>query len=171
MSSSRIAFGMLAVAIALDMSACAAFERGEYWSGDTEGATTTDDGGEAGRAQASGGQEAAGSGAEADSEGGSEAGDGSMEISFASEVLPLLHDGCDGCHTADGTASDTSLLLDVDPDAIYEMVLALVDVDAPSESRLLAKAAGKGHNGGVIYDDESAEYETILAWITEGAAP
>jgi hypothetical protein len=91
-------------------------------------------------------------------------------VSFAT-VRPLLTSGCQRCHAAGGMAADTKFLLTADAKADYTSVRALVDVAAPAQSRLLAKASGQGHTGGVIYKASSPEYAALLSWIESGAAP
>jgi hypothetical protein len=152
---------------------CAAFRRGEYWEGDTEAAP----GDASGDASSTSGPAPSDTGEPETTGPSTSSGDvpsTAGESSGASgptfgDVLPLLRAGCDRCHTADGAANATAFLLDVDDDTAYDVTLAFVDLDAPASSRLLAKTAGQGHTGGVIYDDHSAEYETILAWIEHGA--
>jgi hypothetical protein len=91
-------------------------------------------------------------------------------LSFAS-VRPLIDDQCARCHVAGGMAGNTTFLLTGDATEEYMAVRALVDVTAPAQSRLLAKASGMSHQGGVIYRTSSPEYAALLAWIQAGAAP
>jgi hypothetical protein len=91
-------------------------------------------------------------------------------ISFAS-VRPLIDDQCRRCHMAGGMADSSSFLLSGDATAEYTAVRALVNPAAPAESRLLLKATGQQHQGGVIYRATSPEYASLLAWIEAGAAP
>jgi hypothetical protein len=98
------------------------------------------------------------------------AGSDSGGISFAS-VRPLIDDQCRRCHVAGGMADNSSFLLAGDATAEYTAVRALVDVAAPTQSRLLLKAAGQNHGGGVVYRPTSPEYAALLAWIQAGAAP
>lgn len=97
------------------------------------------------------------------------AGDGGA-IGFAT-VRPLLDEGCRRCHAPGQMAGMTSLLLTGDPMAEYTAVRALVDPSAPTQSRLLAKASGQGHQGGAVYRVGSTEYASLLAWIQSGASP
>jgi hypothetical protein len=157
---------------------CAAFERGEYWDADTDAApgdasgpsagSTDPKPGETGEPETSEGSATTGEPPET-------TGDASTGIatgpSFGVDILPVLRAGCERCHTAAGAASTTSFLLDVDDDTAYATTLDFVDLDNPPASRLLAKTAGQGHTGGVIYDDRSAEYDAILRWIEHGALP
>jgi hypothetical protein len=99
------------------------------------------------------------------------AGDGGGAVSFAADVYPLLDDKCARCHVAGGQASGSALVLTGSAAADYDEVKRLVDTGAPASSRLLSKASGNGHEGGVVYAAGSPEYETILLWIQQGAAP
>ncbi len=102
---------------------------------------------------------------EAGSEGGAAA------RSFARDVHPLLVDGCARCHSRDGQASNTALLLTADAGADLPVVAQFVNNENPAGSRLLVKGAGMGHSGGAIYAVGTPEYQTILEWITQGSAP
>lgn len=131
----------LALALALASSACADFQRGEYWDEDM--------------------------GAD---EGGTAGGTGG-ELSFAADIFGLLDSGCARCHAPGESAGNTDFLITNDPEASFESSLEFVNLDDPAESRLLAKTAGTGHGGGTVFDDRSPEYELILAWIEQGAPP
>jgi hypothetical protein len=91
-------------------------------------------------------------------------------ISFTS-VRPLIDEGCRRCHSAGGMAATSSFLLTGETMADYTAVRPLVDLAAPAGSRLLTKASGQGHGGGVIYKPGSSEYAALLTWIETGAAP
>ena len=102
-------------------------------------------------------------------EAGAEA--GAAGRSFARDVHPLLVDGCARCHSRDGQAGNTTLLLTADAAADLPVVARFVNGDNPAGSRLLVKGAGMGHGGGAIFAAGSPEYRTILEWITQGSAP
>ena len=91
-------------------------------------------------------------------------------VPFAA-VFPLIDSGCKRCHMPGGMAADSKFLLAGQATTDFAAVRALVDPAAPAGSRLLAKAAGQGHGGGVIYRTSSTEYAALLAWIQAGAAP
>jgi hypothetical protein len=91
-------------------------------------------------------------------------------ISFAT-VWPLIDGGCRRCHMTGGMAASSALLLTGQAATDYPLVRALVDTAAPAGSRLLAKTAGQGHGGGVIYGAGTTEFAALLAWIQGGAAP
>jgi hypothetical protein len=97
-------------------------------------------------------------------------GDGQGALSFATGVYPLLAI-CMNCHVPGGAAADTSLLFSGNAASDYATVLPFVDTSAPASSRILSKVSGNGHGGGTIYAAGSPEYETLLAWIQQGAPP
>jgi mono/diheme cytochrome c family protein len=96
---------------------------------------------------------------------------GAAGRSFARDVHPLLVDGCARCHSQNGQASNTALLLTADAGADLPVVARFVNSENPAGSRLLVKGAGMGHGGGAIYAVGTPEYQTILEWITQGSAP
>ena len=101
-----------------------------------------------------------------------ESGGATGELGYALDVHPLLDAGCERCHAAGESAGNTQfLLVSDDAEASYESTVEFIDLDSPGDSRLLAKMAGKGHGGGVIFDESSGEYELVLAWIEQGAPP
>jgi hypothetical protein len=91
-------------------------------------------------------------------------------VTFAA-VYPLIDGGCTRCHMPGGMAASSPFQLTGQAATDYPGVRALVDLMAPAASRLLAKTAGQGHGGGVIYRVGSTEYAALLAWIAGGAAP
>ncbi len=97
--------------------------------------------------------------------------DGGAPVSFATAVYPLLVPTCEGCHSAGNEAGDTQLLFVGEAAADHATVVMFVDTSAPASSRLLSKATGNGHQGGAVYAAGSAEYNTILQWIQQGAQP
>lgn len=96
---------------------------------------------------------------------------GAATRSFARDVHPLLVDGCARCHSSNGQASNTALLLTEDAARDLPAVARYLDQDSPPNSRLLSKGAGMGHGGGAVFAAGSPEYRTILEWITQGSAP
>jgi hypothetical protein len=159
--------------LTLLLSGCAGFSRGERWDDDdADTGSAADDDGDDGPADDDGsptGGDDTGDADTGDTSAGSDGGPAGP--SFATDVLVLLRAGCERCHAADGAANNTSFLLNADDDDAYASALEIVDLDDPASSRLLAKTAGKGHTGGVIYDEHSSEYATILDWIAHGAHP
>jgi hypothetical protein len=97
-------------------------------------------------------------------------GDGQAALSFATDIYPLLS-VCMTCHVPGGAASDTSLILSGKAATDYATVLQFVDTSAPAGSRILSKVSGNGHGGGTVYAVGSPEYDTLLAWIQQGAPP
>jgi hypothetical protein len=136
--------GVLACAVAL--AACADFSRGEPTP-------------------------VADAGARPDGGGDATTADGAAPLSFATAVYPLLVPTCETCHSAGNEAGDTQLLFVGAPAADHATVVMFVNTSAPASSRLLAKTSGNGHQGGAVYAAGSAEYNTILQWIQQGAQP
>jgi hypothetical protein len=136
-----------AVACALALAACADFSRGE--PSPVEDAGASPDGAVADGATT----------------------DGAAPLSFATAVYPQLVPTCEACHSAGNEAGDTQLLFVGSAADDHATVIMFVDTSAPASSRLLAKATGNGHQGGAVYAAGSAEYNTILQWIQQGAQP
>jgi hypothetical protein len=101
----------------------------------------------------------------------SEAGTDGAVVSFGADIHAFLISGCQHCHSAGQQAGDTSYLLTGDATADYAAATQFVDVASPTQSRLLAKMSGNGHDGGTIYAATTPQYETILSWIRGGARP
>jgi hypothetical protein len=89
--------------------------------------------------------------------------------SFAASIEPLLVSACQHCHSAGQPAAETQLLVTGAAQTDYPVVVKLINVSAPSSSRLLAKMSGQGHGGGTVYAVGSPQYQTILEWIQQGA--
>jgi len=102
--------------------------------------------------------------------GGTSTGD---EVSFETDITALLTAQCgtSGCHAGSTPQGGLNLNLDdTDIETLYTDVSAQIDLDAPEESPLLAKATNTTpHTGGEIFTTSSEEYQTILTWITDGA--
>jgi hypothetical protein len=136
-SESRVWKHLWVLVVASSVVGCADFRRGAYW----DDADDDDANGVTGEAEG--------------------------ELSFESDVYPLLVDGCQSCHepgALDYVVSD-------DVDETYQATVTIVDFDRPDDSRLLVKTRGDGHGGGTVYDRSSDEYAVILSWIREGAVP
>jgi hypothetical protein len=91
--------------------------------------------------------------------------------SFVRDVHRLLLDGCARCHSPDGQASDSALVLVDDPVMDHAATIKFVNAENPAGSRLLVKGAGMGHGGGSIFAVGTPEHRTILEWISQGSAP
>lgn len=85
---------------------------------------------------------------------------GKTEVSFSKEVYPILQSKCSACHA--GAGFGTFKLTGVAA-SDYPTIKALVDTSSPAGSKLLVKGLTMALTAG------SAEYETIKAWITQGA--
>lgn len=150
---------LLAAVAGLGLAACGDFERGKpippkaAATGDeSPDDTTTPTGGKP----------------VTDTTGGGGGGDVTT-LSFAADVHPIFIDKCSTCH---GANSSTGFKLTGEADADLDMVKSLADLSNPAESTILKKPTGQvSHGGGALIQVESAEYETILQWLTEGAQP
>ena len=96
-------------------------------------------------------------------------GDGGA-VTFAAAIYPLLTI-CMNCHVPGGAASDSSLIFSGNAATDYTTVQQFVDTATPASSQILSKVSGNGHGGGTIYAVGTTQYETILAWIQQGAPP
>jgi len=86
-------------------------------------------------------------------------------------VRPLLESRCAPCHSPGQQAGQTAFLLGGDEAADYAAARAQVDPSNPGGSRLVLKAAGQGHGGGIVLPAGSPEQAILLAWIASGAGP
>lgn len=94
---------------------------------------------------------------------------GGEGLSFAADVHPLLIDKCSQCH---GANNSTAYKLTGEAEADLATVLTFVNTGAPADSTLLKKGSGQtSHGGGAVIEVDSAEFETIVQWLTEGAKP
>jgi hypothetical protein len=106
-------------------------------------------------------------------------------VSFSRHVLPILKNRCKSCHVPASTkpltsygdplvSFDYSGGLDLsayegDP-ASLAWITDVVNVVNPGLSILLSKpSTGSSHAGGSFWEPGDPEYETIRAWIAEGA--
>lgn len=91
--------------------------------------------------------------------------DDKIEISFTKDVYPVLQSKCSACHSTGGPGTGSGKYVLTGTSAgDYEKIRALVDPGSPADSKLLVKGITMALTAG------SAEYETIKAWITQGAA-
>ena len=97
--------------------------------------------------------------------------DGGAGRSFATSALPVLIAACKSCHQTGGTAAGSGFVLAGDATVDLARVRPLIEPASPSTSRLLTKAAGRAHSGGMVLAETSADYQTLFAWISEGANP
>jgi hypothetical protein len=92
------------------------------------------------------------------------------EVSYSSEVYPILNAGCSSCHTAGGLAGSTRMVLTGDAGADHADLLPLVDVNDPAASLLLQKGTGEApHGGAALLHEGTTDYNLIKAWILQGA--
>lgn len=86
------------------------------------------------------------------------------DIGFSAQVVPLLR-GCTSCHS--GGAGGWTYAGGA---TAHAAVIAVVNTGSPDESLLLVKGSGgAGHGGGTVFARGSSAYETIRAWIEQGA--
>ena len=94
---------------------------------------------------------------------------------FVDEVEPLLAAECASCHMGD-RFSFASIEVDEDGQPTgsrdnYDAFFSMISLDAPEESRLLAKIVPEAderwmpHGGGSLVDVGDETYETLLGWI------
>ncbi len=102
-----------------------------------------------------------------------------MPRSFAGDILPVFTKyGCNGgsCHGAlNGQAGFKLSLFGYEPEQDYEMVVhkhegRRIDKQSAAQSLILRKPTfAVKHGGGKLLREDSADYQTLLAWIQEGA--
>jgi hypothetical protein len=100
-------------------------------------------------------------------------------LNFVNDVLPLLtKHGCNsgGCHGRGSGQNGFKLsLFGFDPEADYAALVEeglgrRVSWTAPEESLILAKPTGQApHGGGVRFAADSAAYQLLSRWISEGS--
>ncbi|MDQ7043220.1 MAG: hypothetical protein Q9M34_06780, partial [Sulfurimonas sp.] len=86
-------------------------------------------------------------------------------VSFATDVMPVLETDCKSCHGTSGAFTITTAT------ATYANIASFsgIDIANPTNSRLLTKANGVGHGGGLRWNTTDASYITVKDWITQGA--
>ncbi len=96
--------------------------------------------------------------------------DGGERLSFDDDIQPVLVIHCGACHSSGGPPSAAGFLLTDDLATDYDHVLTFLNLETPTSSRLLSKARGEGHGGGVSLSTSHDDYRLILNWITQGAS-
>ncbi len=102
-------------------------------------------------------------------------------ISFTNDVMPVFSkSGCNAgsCHgAARGKDGFRLSLYGFDPTGDYhrltrEMLGRRVNLAVPDECLLINKATGKvPHSGGTVFQPNTEYYQTLLAWLENGAIP
>jgi cytochrome c553 len=89
------------------------------------------------------------------------------KLDYVKNIKPLLG-SCAGCHTSQSNYRLSAGLADDQAD--YQATLGVVDLQTPTASRILAKASNTmPHGGGGPWPTSSTAYQTVLAWIQQGA--
>jgi len=104
---------------------------------------------------------------------GPRSGGGSIpdELAFEGNIYPVLLSYCSVCHSEGGAADGTAFVLSNEASADYDMVVSFVTQGDPDNSTLLQKAAGSiSHGGSNVLAETSIEYQTLAAWVEQGAA-
>jgi hypothetical protein len=101
------------------------------------------------------------------------------DISFDRDVMPIfMKHGCNNgsCHgAARGKDGFMLSLFGYDPVGDHfrltrQLIGRRVDLAVPEKSLLLQKAIGEvAHTGGQLFDEESADYKTLMRWLIAGA--
>lgn len=98
-------------------------------------------------------------------------------VSYAGQVHPLFSGtpSCTGCHAGGHPAGE--LKLNGGASSVFPAVSARVNVGLPCDSLMLKKPSSTNciggavsHDGGTLWSTTGSPYQTMLAWIQEGAA-
>ena len=95
---------------------------------------------------------------------------------FRDQVQPLLVEQCGSCHTGQRFAfasiqQESSEFTEEETAANYAVFRTMISLDAPRQSRLLAKITGLTHpaslphGGGALIEEGDATYNIFLEWI------
>jgi len=84
---------------------------------------------------------------------------------FSASVMPILTNKCVSCHSS--TSNNGFIVDTADSANAYKEVMYYVTTDNPAGSAILLKPTGSNHM--LIFDTNTAEYDTILQWIEAGA--
>ena len=87
---------------------------------------------------------------------------------FSENVDPILQSKCVACHSTDGIASETTLVLSSDIEADFETVSSVAAVNENGQYLLLSKPTNQhidGHSGGQPISPSSTEYETMELFV------
>lgn len=91
-------------------------------------------------------------------------GNGTVAVSFNSNILPILTAKCKSCHGSNGRFTVTSA------NATYANISALKGSASAGGQYLLDKSSNTiGHGGGEVISKGSAEYISIKAWVDASA--
>ncbi len=92
-------------------------------------------------------------------------------VTYEGDVYPILLARCASCHETGLSAGDTAFVLSSNPAADYSAISVLVTAGDPAGSLLLQMASGAAtHSGGGLLAESSVDYQTLEAWVEQGAA-
>lgn len=94
-----------------------------------------------------------------------------VDLTFETQVYPLLQMDCQQCHAPGREARGSRLLLSGNARLDRAMVVALVAPGDPAQSLLLIRAQGESHPGGTAMTPDSDAYVTVADWIAQLPAP
>jgi hypothetical protein len=109
--------------------------------------------------------------AEADAQGDAQGDDAQGDVdliedlTFETEVYPILQIRCGDCHKSRGMGGYTQFVLTGNARIDRAMVMALVTPGEPENSLLLQRATGNAHSGGRVLVEDSDPYNIIASWI------
>jgi hypothetical protein len=91
---------------------------------------------------------------------------GPATVSFKTQVEVILENKCQGCHSE----GPGGFYVIGDTQTDYTAVQGQVNLATPEQSKLYQNPTGQAaHGGGTIFAPSSAEAQTILTWIQQGA--
>ena len=93
-------------------------------------------------------------------------------LSYVTDVKPIMQSQCGACHGPTGLAPAVASmpLLFNDDAADHSTLVSRVNLQTPDASLLVEKAIGNmGHGGGASIASGSADHQTLIQWIQDGA--
>ena len=87
---------------------------------------------------------------------------------FQSEIEPLVQGQCSGCHSSQGAANATQLVLELDSSADYATLSSLARVEYEGHYLLLLKPTNthpSGHSGGEMIVEDSEVYAKLELFV------
>ncbi len=90
---------------------------------------------------------------------------------FGSTVHPLLVSHCSGCHVDSSPTAQAPFFADSDVDAAYDAVKSKIDLDTPSNSRLVVRLRDEFHNCWSVCADDADTMQTAITNFADGIIP